>query len=183
MKVVTLNPSAFGAKCSRLADLVAWNFHPDLVVGIATGGVYVARNMFENLPHCSITCRRGTSAGKDKARFVFAMVRLLPLWVRDALRRSEARWLRSGGDHRRTATVDRASADMIRRARHILVVDDAVDSGDSMKKVIEKVRELSPHASVRTAAIALTTPSPAVMPDYYIYNQVLVRFPWSKDYR
>lgn len=99
------------------------------------------------------------------------------------MRRIEARWLRSGGHSGRNASMDDTATSMIQGARRILIVDDAVDSGESMKKVVETVRGLNPRASVRTAAITLTTPAPAVSPDYYLYNQVLVRFPWSKDYR
>ncbi len=69
------------------------------------------------------------------------------------------------------------------RARKILVVDDAVDSGYTLSHVLEAVKAVLPAgAEVRSAVITVTTDDPLVMPDFYLYNdKTLVRFPWAMD--
>ncbi|MBI1973224.1 phosphoribosyltransferase [Candidatus Micrarchaeota archaeon] len=62
--------------------------------------------------------------------------------------------------------------------RRVLLVDDLIDKGHSMKTAFEAVQEASPK-EVRTATLFYKPPSPA--PDYYAEktNQWVV-FPWEK---
>jgi hypothetical protein len=64
----------------------------------------------------------------------------------------------------------------------LLVVDDAVDSGTTLSVVLEVVRRHVPlAATIRSAAITVTTERPLAMPDYALYHRQLCRFPWSLD--
>jgi hypoxanthine phosphoribosyltransferase len=64
----------------------------------------------------------------------------------------------------------------------VMVVDDAVDSGVTLAAVLRTLRESCPPGTeLRTAAITVTRPSPAVEPDYALWRGVLCRFPWSFD--
>ena len=65
----------------------------------------------------------------------------------------------------------------------ILIVDDACDSGSTLRAVMDAVRKISPERVViKTAVITTTTYRPVVSPDFSLYrNRTLIRFPWSKD--
>ena len=67
---------------------------------------------------------------------------------------------------------------------NVLVVDDAVDSGATLRNVISALMDISPNNVIKTAALTVTRKSPIVMPDYYLYHdRTLMRFPWSEDRR
>jgi hypoxanthine-guanine phosphoribosyltransferase len=63
----------------------------------------------------------------------------------------------------------------------LLVVDDAVDSGATLMRVLAELRKLVPDGTViRSAVVAVTTKTPLIEPDYVFHRQ-LCRFPWSLD--
>ena len=159
-KVMTLSDEAFAGACSRLE---AATERPDVVLGIETGGRYVAESMHAAVPHCYVRLQRGSTPRKSRLRGLLAR---LPRPVADALRLAEA-WLRG---LRRPEPVGSRG-------------DDAVDSGATMHAVREAVCRACPEAQVECAAIAVTTRRPLVVPDKYLYSNVLIRFPWSMDAR
>ncbi len=184
MRVLTLDKTAFAQSCRRLEREVASSFMPDLVVGIATGGDYVAVRMFGWVPHVSLTLQRPTTAGKKRAGLLFGLLRRLPRRVSDLLRIAEARVLALRTPHVPRIELDPEFVSDLRAARRILVVDDAIDSGATMSAVLEAVRSVEGVREVRSAALTVTTPRPLVSPDFALWRDgVLVRFPWSNDFR
>lgn len=64
----------------------------------------------------------------------------------------------------------------------VLIVDDAIDTGATLKLVKDKILEKYPKTIVRIAVITVTSNRPLIDADYCIYhNRTLVRFPWSND--
>lgn len=184
MKVTTLNDEAFAEACRRLEERTR-SFGPDLVVGIATGGELVAGRMFASVPHVSVESRRPTTAAKERCGGVWRLVRRLPLWMRNSLRIAEARML-SAGKPRQVEAAELApdAVAAIAGARRVLIVDDAIDSGATMARVLEAVRGVGGERQTATAVINVTTKKHLVEPDYRLYvDRRLVRYPWSKDFR
>lgn len=171
MKVVTLNQEQFVEACRDLEAMAA-SYCPDLIIGIASGGVSVAKQMFAGVPHVTVNCRRSSTHDKERCAWVFALIRRLPLFVRNWLRVAEAKFL-----SRRAKSTDPLLADDISWARHILVVDDAVDSGTTMAAVCELLH----GKDYATAVITVTTAVPKIVPDFVLFRNTLIRFPWSKD--
>ena len=186
MKVITLHPQLFAERCRELQELVTKaGFAPDVVVGIATGGEIVAAEMFKDLKHVSIACRR-PSTTKIKKRFprLRTMLRKSPLWVRDWMRRVEAYVLRH--QNHKVITIDPSMvAPEVKEARNILIVDDTIDSGATLRSVINVIKRVNPGAKLFVAVLVVTTSDPYEMPDVMLYEQakILIRFPWSIDYR
>jgi len=184
-KILTLDNDAFTDACRLLeAKVVESGFYPDMVVSIRSGGMFVGNKMFTDIRHRSTLLQRPSTAGKK--RFVAAIVRNLPRFVQNSLRIVEARVLGrkkarriSGGDRPQIHIPFGPSE----RARKILVVDDAVDSGYTLSHVLDAFKAVLPvGAEVRSAVITVTTDDPLVMPDFYLYNdKTLVRFPWAMD--
>lgn len=182
-KVVTLKEDDFAAACRELESTVlADGFTPDAVLSIATGGVYVGRNMFDRLPHYSTESRRPSTSYKK--RIIRIAVRLAPRFIQNRLRILEADILerkRHKGDKAPLRKVT-LPADLDTKYRKVLIVDDAVDSGHTLKSVYEAVRRHLPDAMIRTAVITMTMPDPELNPDYALYrDRTLIRFPWSMD--
>ena len=70
-----------------------------------------------------------------------------------------------------------------KNVKSILIIDDAIDTGRSMFVVKNNLKTLFPNAQIKTAVISWTLENSIEKPDYYIFKNVLVRFPWSKDYK
>lgn len=186
-RVITLDNNQFEKHCRRLENLVADNYCPDAVVAIASGGVFVGDNMFDGVPHFPVSVKRPSTAAKNKLGFAMRVVRRLPLSIRNAMRVAESRWLelknrrRSEQDYLSPLSIDVSALSPFKK---ILVVDDAVDSGTTLRRVLEALHGLPGDRDIRSAVITVTTASASAKPDYFIYdNFTLIRFPWSADNR
>ncbi|NDU99869.1 phosphoribosyltransferase [Pseudoroseicyclus tamaricis] len=192
--VITLSKAGLETEARRLARRVRLDgYVPQLVVGIRRGGEHVARMAMEEFPEGRLALvnrqRPGTKI-KGGLR-LGAVLPHLPYTVTDSMRRLEHR-VRFRRHARRPA-----GADTGRHAepeghglgagnfdeRRILVIDDAVDSGETMTDVVSYLGERFPRAEIRTFAIAHTMPHSVLRPDYAAFAcGNLVRFFWSEDY-
>ena len=191
--VQTLVGPAFEAACASLMALVSTSYAPTLLVGIRTGGLFVAESMARShsgtLPVMSLTCRRAGTRTKSRIPWLNQVLLSLPRGTVDMLRRLEHRLLSARRARRAVAPeVDHQEARTIIEAiaaapgARILVVDDAVDSGLTLGAVLQLLRNNTSTATeIRSAVITVTLDAPVVEPDYALYHGILCRFPWSFD--
>ena len=192
--LMTLHQPAFDVACAKLMHLVEADFPPTMVIGIRTGGLTVARAMVRaattDLPVLPITCQRGGTVAKSRLPWLRPMLAALPQPLVDMQRRLEQRLLIMRRTRKPPAqSVNRddtaaIAATLAARSAtpHVLVVDDAVDSGITLMTVLRLLREICPpETEIRSAAITQTFERPAVRPDYVLYRGLLCRFPWSFD--
>lgn len=211
MRVITLTQRQLTEECRRLQSMVERaGFTPDCILSIRSGGTYVAREMYHDVPHQEVTLRRrSTGAKRSRCGQLLAMLlRHLPVWLTDRLRILESQRLHSDF-HRRYSSqgaveeavsearrrIEGMPAALTQRFSRILVVDDAVDSGLTLKAVLAELRAAAAtelrgtQPEIRSAVITVTTPDPIVRPDFYLYPSLcsaddaftLIRFPWSAD--
>ncbi|MGZ9809539.1 phosphoribosyltransferase family protein [Pseudoroseicyclus sp. H15] len=199
MDVLTLTPAQLADQTGRLARRVRESgFLPELVVGIRTGGEHVARLALEDFPEArlAIVRRQRESTRLKTGMSVGTVLKPMPYMVTDRLRIAEHRMrerrVRARGRGGRAA---RGGRDAVRvesgatlaareySERRILVVDDAVDTGQTMADVMDHLGRLFPRAEIRSFSISRTMEHPLVEPDYAATGYgTLVRFFWSEDY-
>ena len=180
MRVITWDEKMLQDGCMRLEE-TARSFGPDLIVAIANGGIPIAQLLFPSTPHCKIECHRQSTAVKSRYSLIWSIIRRLPLKVKDFMRIAEAKLLKRNARSTEVYIPPEAMR-MIERSHRVLLVDDAVDSGTTLKQIINRIGEIQGERSVASAVITVTTAIPAVMPEFYLYNDsTLIRFPWAKD--
>lgn len=192
--VVSFDQAAFDEACAALMQLVVQDEWPDLLIGIRTGGLYVAESMAKavdfTLPVLSLTCRRNSTATKNRLGGLKKLIAALPRPIVDRLRviehkmqtkqPSKSRLENFTFDPGELAILD----DWLREAGPnpgIVVVDDAVDTGATLALVLDAVAHRAPTARIRSAVITVTTDHPWATPRYTLYRRQLCRFPWSLD--
>ena len=197
-RVHTLDKAALRIAAAKLYDTARQDFHPNLVVGVRTGGYVIAEmlDLQDDAVLLPLTSQRPGTAlspgtvAKSRSSFFTHGLRRLPYFVNDRLRLFEHRvLLRRANRTKGVRTLRKEELDAIAAAisagrNKILIVDDAVDSGSTLMAVSDTLRELAgPDGIVRTAAINVTTPTPLIEPDYILYRNVICRFHWSFDFR
>lgn len=187
MRVITLDRERFADECRRLRSLAETSGEqPDCVVAIASGGLHVARAMGYDL-FFTVTFRRPSTG--VKRRYLDGILRRLPRRIADLLRMLESRISAARSSRHTSAAISpEIPADLAeklaREPRSILIVDDAVDSGKTLRAVYDALRNAAPNAELHTAVLTVTQKNPAILPDYSLYSDgTLIRFPWSADYR
>lgn len=192
-KVITLTPEEFEASCRELEKKVRDSgFDFEILIGIATGGTYVADHMHAPLRLDIIKQRPATSA---RHRLLPGLLKRLPRKICDFMRIAESRFYALVSlikpAHATPTKLPDSLMDTLRTAgtcTSVLIVDDAVDSGTTMLSVVQAVSKAAPDAEVRTAALTLTrpagrfTPAPLITPDYLLFPAgAIIRFPWAPD--
>lgn len=186
MKVLTVGYNDIAEYVSRIIQQMKVDgFLPDAVVGIRTGGVYIAdifarQLVFNGGTALQISVSRPSS--KNKKKFFSSLIKLLPTKMLDFLRIIEAKMMFKSSGRSRIFDISLPVELESRRYSKILIVDDAVDSGATLSAVLRVIESRYPGVGIKTAAITVTTDNPTVCPDYYLYkNSTLIRFPWSLD--
>jgi hypoxanthine phosphoribosyltransferase len=88
--VLTLDDGDFTKSCAALMQQVLRDWRPDALVGVRTGGVWVAERMAQaagyDLPVLPITCRRPSTKHKSGSSTFRKLAAELPRPVLDGLR-------------------------------------------------------------------------------------------------
>ena len=183
MKVVTLDYNKLEELCRQLCGQISESgYRPDLFLGIRSGGAEVGRIMYNYAPEgchyleCT-TQRQGTGR---KKRLMKSIIGKLPGFILNCLRILEAKLTFS---YKRRSKIEFVTLPgNISQYKRILVIDDAVDSGATLRAVYDAIHRRASSAEIKSTAITVTEKHPVVMPDFFIYhNSTLLRFPWSMD--
>lgn len=179
---------SFNEACDELyASAVSSYGVPDLVVGIATAGVYIANRIETLQPDVQVlVVRRQRSSTPAKKRLLARLVSTLPSAVNWQLRRfeswlAEKRFARRSDESPTGAPVSYEGPRGQEQPESVLIVDDSVDSGETLRAVVAFITERYPTASIRTAVLATSFVRPGYNPDVVLRKRVMLRGPWSLD--
>jgi len=190
MKVLTLNNETFEKESLKLISKL--EVKPDLVVGIVKGGSYVLEAIKKH-PTINdglfelITLQRQST--KIKQRYLKPFLFVLPYRILNKLRVLESKQV--------TSKISKINLKQLQNIvlkfeientkaksiKNILIVDDAIDTGKTMFIVKNNLKQKFPKAKIEIAVLTWTIDSSIVKPDYYLYKNTLLRFPWSNDYK
>lgn len=190
MKVLTLNTETFEKESLKLISKLEVN--PDLVVGILSGGGHVLEaikkhpNVKSSLFEVVTLQRQSTNV---KQRFLKPVLSILPYSILNWLRILESNSVKAKISNLNleklqdnTIAFDTRNT-IAKPIKNILIIDDAIDSGKTMFVVKSNLQQKFPKAKIKIAVLAWTIDSSIIKPDYYLYNNTLLRFPWSNDYK
>jgi len=188
VKVITLHPDAFKQSCIELCKQI--EVKPDVVIGIKDGGLHVQRvieasEIFEDTTFVSLQIDKPDNKKSTKQKLA-PLLKRLPKFIVNKLRVLEMKkrgktikGIESEQLYSKTITLEALN---IENPNHILIVDDALDSGKTMTIAHTNIAKRFPDAQIKTAVITWTLEQAIFQPDYFKFKNVLCRFPWSFDY-
>lgn len=186
MNVVTLDADSLRKAARSLSILIKERgIYPAAIVGIRSGGERVALLMHEDFPEAllvAIDIHRPSSPLKSHA---CTLLRHLPRPVADLLRKLEWRLtMKNPVQEKRVGNIALPTEKFAElETGTLLVVDDAADTGSTLLKATDALHASLPGWNVVTAVVTQTTDSPVAIPDFTLYKNTLIRFPWSADFR
>ena len=170
------------------------NFNCDnlLIVGVANGGLPLSEGFYNYMSnrggsceHAEIKCQRPSTKVKKSftlnERLIKMVFKFVPTFVLNKLRVLEHNKL----SKRKSIDLERDCIWLKKPARarysQILIIDDAIDSGASLKRVYNEVYKYFPSSEINTSVIVCTQDKPLFDASFTLFKNVLVRFPWSLD--
>lgn len=190
MKVIRFNQKQFEDFLEIHFNEILKKDDKCLIVGIEEGGMPLAEIALNNLKRNNVNveligvkCQRPSTKTKKKNKITKAIIKsvfkLTPEFILDALRNAEHRSLMKSETHTKREVVIPNELDF-NQFNKILIIDDAVDSGHSLKNVIEKIKEKT-QTDVYSFCVVVTNVNACILPDFYLHSDLLIRFPWSLD--
>lgn len=179
----TPNPTVALAELPALVESLVGRirtagFQPDLVVYIESGARLPAAMVcgLFGVGGVPVIARR---RGHLLKRLLAPLTRVVPRCFLDALRRAEER----SGVHARSGRTVLFPEEVEFQCRDILVLDDAVDTGVTLKSVkMALIARGADPARLRSAVLAATTDAGRSQTDFHVLERNCV-FPWSADSR
>lgn len=190
MKVVTLNNNRFKETCLELVS--KFSLKPDLVISILNGGNYILNEIKKEAKFKKIHSESVKLKSNEKfenytlGKFI---LKILPYSITNRLRIFQSQKVKKSIKIINTDDLLKENTTLLevlktnKEITNILIVDDAIDTGKTMFKVKNMVKNSYPSAKIETAVISWTLENSIIKPDYFIFKNVLVRFPWSNDYK
>ena len=196
MKVRTVLGDDFNNLCKKLADeVVKHNFCPDIVIGILTGGGVIGRLSFmefkalsnsQEIMYTELKLQRPSTQTKNKKNANNILPKL-PIWLLNLMRIAEVYYYeikvriikprREG-----TLEVDKDIANQLKiGGKKVLIIDDCIDTGYTLKIIKEYLQYNYPGNDFRVAVATVSHHFPVILPEYQLFNRVLLRFPWAND--
>ena len=188
MKVIDFTNTDIEKACEALILQLDCRF--DLVVGIAEGGRLIAECIAQklHLPFLPVIRQRSLTQTKYHVKKI---LKYIPKKILNLIRITENRCLEFLSKRRKneekTDNIHILSNDLSffknPYIKNILLVDDAIDSGSTVSKVEKFLLTKNNHWNIKVAVITQTFNQPMRKADYQLYNKVLIRFPWSNDFK
>lgn len=189
MKVLTLTNQDLSRTCEKLVQQL--DYKPDLIVGVLNGGGYIVEEIkkspkFKEVNYTAAKFQRNNQIKNNiTAKF---LLKKLPYKILNKIRIIESNLARKS-----ISIIDKEdllnielpikSYNNTLNIKKILVVDDAIDTGKTMFVFKNNLKKFYPEADIKIAVVSWTIEESIMKPDYYVHKNVLVRFPWAKDYK
>ena len=174
MKCITLSIESLNRKIRNWARKISSEYSPDMIIYVAKAGFLIGKGFSETMECPMIGVETVREKGNGLKSKIAPLIGKLPLFVRNVLIAIE---LKSGvhkkNDYRRVDMLDKISQLEADKINKILVVDDSIDTGNSI---------IFRNAEIRVAGLNVWDMSKEkVFTDYALYKNTIIKAPMSKD--
>lgn len=184
MACIELSIKNLDEKSKLLAEKISKEFTPDIVIYVARGSYLIGRTVSEyfKVPLIAVGAERKGNSVKE---YLAPVLSMLPRFICDLLRKVELKSnVHAKSVEREIKFLDDVNSIDKSVVEKILIIDDSIDTGNSMRCVVELVRKEFASAELKIAVLNVMEQSKDVIQaDYYCYRNAMLRTPMSKDSR
>lgn len=184
MHYQTLSMQDVKEKCYEFAEFVAKEFQPELIIFIAKGGFLIG-NVFADffqVPLAEVSTER---RGGNLKKYLVPLFRVLPKKTRFWMIDLEMNLGIHRVSHERKVQTSKQLENYAKRSEKytkILIVDDSIDTGNTVCSVKQVVQKMFPDAEVKTAGISMIRFSEKLLKtDFFLYKDTIINTGTSKD--
>lgn len=153
-------------------------YTPENILYIERAGLFIAHEL-ANTFGCGISGIYASRSGSLLKSYIKIVLRNLPQNVTNLLRVLEEKSKIHAIKKDRNVYIEKS---LPPKGKNILIVDDAIDTGNSMKSVVNfLVSEGYNINQIKSAVLTTTRKSPVYEPDIALFRNVSFAFPWSYD--
>ena len=181
MELLELSRKRLQEENKKLYELIKKDYEYDLVIFIARGSFIIGKDLadFNGSPLLEIFASR--KGGKIK-KILSPFLKIIPKKSKNLLRKKEFNSNYHEKNTERKIYFNEKKWNKYKNKKNILLVDDSVDTGYSIKFAKEKIENFFDSSIVKVAAINCFEKSKKIVnTDYYLYSEKMLLGPWSND--
>lgn len=194
MKVITVLGNEFNGLCQQMAnEVMEHGFYPNIVIGVLTGGGIIGRQMLgefrkkiHDVSYTEVKLQRPSTKEKE-IRKTSRFLPRLPVWILNILRNLEVYYYEIKILFKKPKRIGSIEVDDVIKQKlqsggcRVLIIDDCIDTGYTLKIIKEYFQQKFAGNDFRIAVATISHHFPVILPEYKLYNRVLIRFPWAND--
>ena len=176
MNIRNISLSEIHEESNKLYEMINKDY--DLTVFIAKASYIIGADLarINNTPLLEMKCsRRGTII----KNMISPLLRHLPESILLRMREMELQRCHHY-DNKRQLLFYKDLFEYYENSKHILLVDDSVDTGKNIEICENELKKIYKNARIETAALNVMS-NTSKYTDYYLYEDTILRGPWSID--
>lgn len=182
MKYTELSRKDIEEQCKDWAKEIKKSYQPDLIIYVAKAGYLIGREMNRvfDVPLVGISASREGNALKE---FFGPIVSVMPNFIRNFLISVELKSdTHSKNTERKIHMYEGLEMLDKEKFHHILIVDDSIDTGHSMKQVVNVISSMFENAEIKIAGLNVWDKSQSIIDtDFALFKNTVIKTPMSKD--
>lgn len=166
--------------CSKLYKKIIKDFNYDLVIFVAKGGYSLGKNMalLNDCDFLEVIAERKGNKLKQKIKPLFKFLpKKLTVFIREKELKSG---MHSKHSERKIQFNEKAYSRYKDKINNVLIIDDSVDTGNTVNITLNLIRGYFKKANVKFASLNVMKKS-NIYPDYYLFEDTIIKGPWSSD--
>lgn len=179
MNYIELSIENVKKHCKELYFNIIKNYSYDLVIFIAKGSYIIGQelSLLANVPLLEI---HATRKGGRLKKVLKPFLQFIPKKILVSLRKKEMQSAYHEKNENRQVSFEKEIYNLYKNAKKILLVDDSIDSGNSIIETKKALQDYFPKSEIQVAVFNVMKKS-VVKPDYYLYSDTMINGPWSND--
>lgn len=181
MELLELSRKKLTEENKKLYEKVIKDYNYDLVIFIARGSYLIGKDLADlnNVPLLEVFASR--KGGKLK-KIISPILKIIPKGIKNILRKKEFNSNYHEKNSERSIRYNEEIWNKYKDSKRVLLVDDSVDTGYSIKYAKEAIEKFFKKATVKVAAINYFEKSTKIVnTDFYLYSEKMLLGPWSND--
>lgn len=179
MELIDLTLDDILSECNKLHSKIIQNFNYDLVIFVAKGAYLIGKDLAElnDVPLLVVSAKR---KGNKIKKLISPLLKFVPNKILIKLREKENNSSYHENNSERYVSFDEKIYSKFNEKKKILLVDDSIDTGNTIISVKESLEKYFYNSTIKIATINVMKKA-NIYPDYFLYENKLVRGPWSSD--
>lgn len=165
----------------KLYNLIKKDYSYDCVIFVAKGSYLIGRDLakYNDTPLLEIRAKR--RGGKIK-KIISPLLQFIPKKMKLKLRSKEVNSNYHDENSERFVVYDELIYSNYKKIKKILLVDDSIDTGNTLKAVLRNLKDYFKDAEIKVAALNVFDKSKRLVnTDFTLYENTILIGPWSND--
>lgn len=181
MELLELSKSKLHEENVKLFEKIKNDYDYDLVIFIAKGSYLIGKDLadLKRVPLLEIFATR--KGGKLK-KIISPFLKIIPKKIKNRLRKKEMNSNYHEKNSERNISFNVNIWKKYIDCKNILLVDDSVDTGYSIKSTVDAIQIFFPNSNIKVATLNVFEKSKKIVyTDFYLYSEKMLLGPWSND--